>query len=71
MAELVVGVAEARPKGFSSLMPQRSMLMSTWSTAVKKVGRRGSEGMKRPCSDCREGGRQGERQGGEDVCHYL
>ena len=34
MAELVVGVADARPNGFSNLRPHISMLMSTKSTGV-------------------------------------
>ena len=34
MAELVVGVAEARPNGFSNRRPTISMLRSTRSTGV-------------------------------------
>ena len=51
IAELVVGVAEASPKGFSNFNPTNSMLMSTVSTGVKNFGSWGSGGMKIPCRD--------------------
>ena len=38
MAELVVGVAEASPNGFSNFNPTNSRLMSTLSTGVKNLG---------------------------------
>ena len=38
IAELVVGVAEARPNGFSNFSPHTSMLRSTRSTGVKNLG---------------------------------
>ena len=41
IAELVVGVADASPKGFSNLSPAISTLRSTRSMGVKKFGRRG------------------------------
>lgn len=44
MAALVVGVAEARPKGFSNFNPATSTLRSTRSTGEKKFGRHGSGG---------------------------
>ena len=44
MAELVVGVAEARPKGFSNLSPHISTLTSTSSIGVKNLGSSGSDG---------------------------
>ena len=48
MAELVVGVAEARPKGFWNLRPHISTLTSTRSTGVKNLGRAGLSGTCRP-----------------------
>ncbi len=62
MAELVVGVAEARPKGFSNLSPHISTLMSTRSTGVKNLGREGSGGTYRPWRDW--GGGEGRGRGG-------
>ena len=51
MAELVVGVAEASPKGFSNLSPTISTLMSTRSTGVKKFGSLGVASTYNPCKD--------------------
>ena len=42
IAELVVGVAEARPNGFSNLRPHISTLTSTSSIGVKNFGSSGS-----------------------------
>ena len=52
MAELVVGVAEASPKGFSNLSPAISTLMSTRSTGVKKFGSLGEASTYRPWRAC-------------------
>lgn len=51
IAELVVGVAEASPKGFSNLRPTISTLMSTKSTGVKKLGSLGVVSTYNPCKD--------------------
>ena len=44
IGELVVGVAEASPNGFSNFNPAHSTLMSTRSMGVKKFGSCGSGG---------------------------
>ena len=51
IAELVVGVAEAKPNGFSNLSPHISTLMSTKSMGVKNFGNWGTSGIKRPWRD--------------------
>ena len=81
IAELVVGVAEARPNGFSNLRPHISTLMSTRSTGVKNFGSWGSAEMNRPWRDWgegRKGGREKRRERererereGESIDHHF
>ena len=67
MADEVVGVAEASPKGFSNLSPATSTKTSTWSTGVKNLGSWGSGGMNSPCNDWEEGGREGKEEREESI----
>jgi hypothetical protein len=48
IAAEVVGVALARPKGFSNFKPAISTLISTLSIGVKNLGRHGCLGTKSP-----------------------
>lgn len=51
IAALVVGGAEARPNGFGNFIPQTSMLVSTWSIALKNNGSFGTESTVCPYRD--------------------
>ena len=52
IADVVVGGALARPKGFSKRTPTTSTLRSTASIGVQYCGSWGVTGTDTPCNDC-------------------